>query len=215
MGSKRKQVRHQRYGASRPYQTRPTLPVITVVCDDTKTAAAYFTELKREVKAKVTVNVEPAPRCGASADDVLRHAARFAESLRPTQSGDSTWVLLDMEAEAYRQDQALQVKEQAALRPVAVLLSNPCFEVRTLAHLVDTGEAFKGCAAVVARIKAEWKKKLGVDFGNKKSQADYAKLMPLRGEAVIIARKRSPDRDGSWTEVFHVVEAVTRLHTGT
>jgi hypothetical protein len=215
MGSKHKNMGHKRYGASRPYQTRPTLPVVTVVCDDTKTSVAYFTELKREVKAKVTVNVVPAPRCGASPDDVIKHAVGVVESIDPTQADDSTWILLDMEAERYKQDQAQQAKKQAAENKVTVLLSNPCFEVWTLAHLVDTGEAFNDCAAVVTRVKAEWKKKFGDGFGKKKGQADYAKLMTFRNEAVRNANKRNSNRDGSWTEVFQVVEAIMSLFTGT
>jgi len=211
MGSKHKNVSHKRYGASRPYQTRPTLPVVTVVCDDTRTAVAYFTELKGQVKAQVTVKVERARRCGASADYVLKDAVGLAKALDPSQKNDSTWVLLDMEAEGYRQAQAQQAQKSAAGKGVYVLLSKPCYEVWTLAHLIDTGEAFNNCAAVVDRIKTEWEKKFRTGFGSKKGQADYGKLMPLRDTAVQNAKRRSRERDPSWTEVFKVVEAIASL----
>jgi len=213
MGSKHKNVSHRRYGASRPYHTRPTLPVVTVVCDDTRTAVAYFTELKREVKAKVTVNVKPAPRCGATSDDVRAHAVKLAKSREreETETNDSTWVLLDLETEGNRQAQAQQAQKSGAGKGVHVLLSKPCYEVWTLAHLIDTGEAFNNCAAVVDRIKTEWKKKFRTGFGSKKGQADYGKLMPLRDTAVQNAKRRSPERDPSWTEVFKVVEAIASL----
>jgi hypothetical protein len=181
------------------------------VCDDTKTAVKYFTELKREVKAKVTLKVEPAPHCGASPDDVLELANELVRSLTPKENGDSIWVLLDTEVEGYKQVRARQAKEGADGSKVQVLLSKPCYEVWTLAHLTDTGEAFNDCSAVVARMRTEWKKAFGVAFGNKKGQADYAKLMPLRTAAVKNARKRNPSQDPSWTEVYRAVEAIMSL----
>jgi hypothetical protein len=60
-------------------------------------------------------------------------------------------------------------------------------------------------------VKAEWKRMFGVDFGDKKAQADYSKLMALRGEAIRNAKKRDPNRDGSWTEVHRVAEEIERL----
>jgi hypothetical protein len=210
MGSGHKNTNPQRYGR-RPFQTRSTLPIVTVVCDDTKTAVAYFNEFKRQVKARITVKVEPAPRCGASPDDVLKVATELARTLAPKEEGDSIWTLLDTEAEEYKQEHAHRAKRRADETLVHVLLSKPCYEVWTLAHFIDTGEAFSDCNAVVARVKAEWKKRFGTGFGSKKGQADYAKLMPLRTEAVKNAKKRAPDRDSSWTEVHKVVEAILAL----
>lgn len=213
MGSRYSNSMHQRYGG-RPSQTRPPLPVVMVVCDDTKTAVAYFNELQREVKAKVTVRVVPARRCGATPEEVLRTAHEIAKTFvsREKVRGDSIWALLDTEAEEYKQKQAEQAKQQAGGSRVQVLLSKPCYEVWTLAHLIDTGETFNDCNAVGARIKAEWKKMFGIGFGNKKSQADYTKLMPLRAEAVKNARKRVLSRDPSWTEVYKAVEAILSLY---
>lgn len=209
MGSRHKSGR-QRYGG-RPIQIRPTLPIVTIVCDDTKTAVAYFAEIKREVKATVTVRVEAAPRCGASPDVVLQHARLLAKSLKPKQKGDSFWVLLDTEAEEHKQTQASNAKQRSKGSPIQVLLSRPCYEVWTLAHFVATGQAFADCNAVVARMRTEWERKFNAPFGSKKAQADYAKLMPLRAEAVRNAKKRNPDVDASWTEVYLAVEAISWL----
>jgi hypothetical protein len=210
MGSKRNSGC---YG-SRPFGTRSALPVVIVACDDTKTAVAYFTEFKREVKATVTVRIEPAPCCGASPVGVLSRAAKLALDLKPEEDGDSIWVLLDTESESHKQTQTQKTKHQAHGGRVQVLLSKPCYEVWTLAHFVDTGETFADCSAVLTRVKEEWKKKFRSSFANKKAQADYGKLMPLRHEAVKNARKRDPGRDPSWTEIYKVVEAIHKLCEG-
>lgn len=210
MGSGHKKSNHLQYG-ERPFQTRRALPVVTVVCDDTKTAVAYFNELKRVVKKSVTVRVEPAPRCGASPNDVVKLATKFARTLAPKEKGDSVWALVDTEVEQHKQDQAQQAKRQAAGRQVEVLLSRPCYDVWTLAHFIDTGEAFNDCNAVLTRIKVEWKRIFKSEHGNKKGQADYAKLMPLRFKAVENAKKRAPEKDMSWTDVYKAVEAIDLL----
>jgi hypothetical protein len=216
MSAGRKNQQQRRYGR-RPFATRTPLPVVTVVCDDTKTAVAYFTEWKREVKATITVKVEPSPCCGATPNDLVEHALKFVPSPDPQDDerveGDSTWLLLDTESEEYKQEQAQDAKRQADERQIHVLLSKPCYEVWTLAHFIDTGEAFQDCKSVLTRLKTEWKKKFGIEFGAKKGQADYSKLIPLQSEAVKNAKNRAPDRDQSWTEVYKIIEAIEALRT--
>lgn len=203
-----------RFGLSRPRETRATLPIVVVVCDDAKTAVAYFNELKREVKEKVTVQVVSAPCDGASADDVVSLAIKWADGLMSSQFHDPedvkelVWALIDLEGESDRQTQAYRAKEKAGTKSVSVALSKPCFEVWTLAHLVETGEAFANCAAVVERVKREWKRTFDADFPKKKAQAPYSKLMELRDQAVRRAKKRNTNTDPSWTEVYQVVEAI-------
>jgi hypothetical protein len=68
-------IDRSRYGSRRTCM-RPPLPVIVVVCDDTRTAVAYFGVLKRRVKEKLTLRVEPKPHDRASADEVVAHAHR-------------------------------------------------------------------------------------------------------------------------------------------
>ena len=50
-----------RYGARRTTGTRSILPIIEVVCDDTRTAVAYFNLLKKEVAEErgPPLNTEP------------------------------------------------------------------------------------------------------------------------------------------------------------
>jgi hypothetical protein len=206
--------RSDRFGLSRPRRIRPTLPIVVVVCDDARTAVAYFTELKREVKEKVTLQVVPAPCDGATPDDVVSLAIKWGTELSseahhdPEDAKELVWALIDLEVEAQRQAQAHQAKKKAQQAGVSVALSMPCFEVWTLAHLIDTGEHFMDCDAVLARIRKEWKKRFNADFGRQKAQADYSKLMEHRDEAVRRARMRSAGTDQSWTEVYQVVEAV-------
>ena len=215
MVSKGKRRRHVQYGPSRPPRIRPARPVVTVVCDDTKTAVAYFSEIKREVKASVTVMVIPAPCSGATAEGVLARAIVLTRSNKPRGKWDSTWVLLDMEGKPQKQAEAQAAQNRGERLGVRVLLSKPCYEVWMLAHLADTGESFNDCGAVLRKIEIEWKKRFDKDFGPKKGQADYSKLMDLRETALRNAKRRRPDSDGSWTEVFEAVEAILSLFQAT
>ena len=204
---------NRRYKLSRPQGSRMTLPVIVLVCDDSVTAVAYFTELKREVKSKVTLQVCPAPCHGATPSDVIDLAAKKADLLQkfrdPDDRAEQVWVLIDLEAQHHTQVQANQAKHNGEAKGLGVALSMPCFEVWTLAHLIDTGQAFADCHAVVDRIRQEWRKTFGKDFPSKKAQADYSVLMPLRHTASHRASHRNASTDQSWTEVYKVIEAVT------
>ncbi len=203
-----------RYGSRRQTGYRSVLPVVVLVCDDAKTAVAYFQEMRREFKAKVTLKIVPAPCSGATADDVVKAAITERLALGPDSSvaasepQDEVWALLDLEVQSELRNLANAAKLKAEDNSVRVALSDPCFEIWTLAHLTDTGTAFANCAAVVAEIKKEWKKEFGTDFGQKKAQADYSKLMPLRGLAISRCRPRHERKDPSWTEVYKVVESI-------
>ena len=197
---------------TRPAPTRKPLPVVVVVCDDSRTAVAYFTELKREVKHNVTVMVVKAPCHGAAADSVIALAKSQAAELdrdRDDADSNTVWALIDLEREPERQDSAAKAKANET--EVQIALSKPCFEVWTLAHFVDTGAAFKDCKAVLAAVKSEWQKGLGSAFGKQKAQADYSKLMPLRAKAVERCKQHWQRNDPSWTEVHRVVESIHTL----
>lgn len=206
-----------RYGSSRQVGIRPTRPVVIVVCDDAQTAVKYFYEIKREVKDGVTVEVVPAPCHGASADKVLQLAIEHRKALREEKSHarqdkDLVWALIDLEAEPHKQSQAREAQGEGTRKGVNVALSMPCFEVWTLAHFVDTGEAFQNCAAVLDRLKTEWAKRFNTEL--RKAQADYSKLMQYRGQAVQWSKRRKARKDQSWTEVYKVVEAIESLASG-
>jgi hypothetical protein len=190
-----------RYGAHRHLANRQVLPVITVVCDDTKTAVAYFGILKHEVKTRRTVLVFPAPHCGADAGTVFA----FAKAKRPQTSepNDKVFVIIDMDTNPNID----ALRNKGVSDQILVLASLPCYEIWTLAHLEDTGEAFQDCRAVLERIRQRWKERFGHEFGSK-AQADYAKLMSLRSDALERCRQRSLSNNQSWTEVWKAVEAI-------
>ena len=163
-----------RYQLSRRSQVRNPLPVVVVVCDDRKTAVAYFEAFKREIKSRVALEIVKAPHHGATPDAIVSEAIKRREALEDTTSKDDTesrsavWALIDLEAEPTRQTQSREARQKAEQHNVKVALSKPCFEVWVLAHLADTGEEFQDCNAVVKRVRVEWKSTFGNEFPNKK-----------------------------------------------
>src|SRR5437016_5469446 len=109
-----------RYGTRRRVQTRPVLPVVVVVCDDTRTAVAYFTALKHAVKDRRVVNVYPAPRAGATARDVVAFAT--SKVPRDREADDHVFVIVDLDTTP----DELGLRREAATSAVTVLFSNPC-----------------------------------------------------------------------------------------
>ncbi len=203
-------MRNDRYVIRPRTAYRAILPIIVVVCDDTKTAVAYFNEMKRDFKSTVTLKIIPAPCTGATAEDVVQKAMEARASLQSDDDNgaDEVWVLLDLESGEERQARANNAKQKAENEDIRVARSNPCFEIWILAHLVDTGRAFRGCEAVLDEVKQEWSKAFKSDFGAKKAQADYSKLMPLRADAIRRCKTRNPQNTPSWTEVYRVVESI-------
>lgn len=201
----------RRFG-TRPAGIRPTLPVVTVVCDDQRTAVAYFQCLKQRIKQKLTLNVVRKPHPAASTDEVVDRAVNELRSLQEVQSHDEedqtiVWALIDTEADAATQDAAQRAKEKAEKVSVRVALSNPCYEIWTLLHLVDTGELFQNCKAVVDRLKQAWQKEFGESF-DRKAEADCSKIIEIRTTAAARARKHQENNDPSWTEVYRVIEDI-------
>ena len=188
---------NNRYGARRTTGTRPVLPIIEVVCDDTRTAVAYFNLLKQEVGGKKVIKIVPAPSDGASADEVIE----LANS--PSDAGDETFALIDSDTNP----NVSGAREKANAKGVTLLVSKPCFEIWTLAHLQDTGEAFLDCNAVLTRLKQKWKDAFGSDLG-RKAQARYEKLRASRHLAIERCKHRNPEANPSWTEVWRAVEAI-------
>lgn len=172
----RKRNRHLRgYGRAR----RPAARIV-IVCDDTKTAPNYFAALKAHILGKVPVppvniDIRKAPRHGTSLRDLIAHAETFSREIRASD-GDSLWVLIDLEQLPDEPAEVKTLRGDKAPKRVRPAVSKPCFEVRTLHHLVDTGKAFRDCSEVNQELRRAWKKKFACEFGNKKAQADYAKI---------------------------------------
>ncbi len=199
------------YG-SRPTRTRSPLPVVVVVCDDTRTAPAYFNELKGLVKSKLTLKVVPKPRDQASAKDVVECAIAELEELRRPGTRDeedrqSVWALIDLEANSAQQKAARAAQSRGQASGVKIALSQPCYELWTLLHLVDTGQAFADCNAVLARLQQEWHKLFRQPFPHK-AQADYSKIIQDRLSAARRARTHHQNGDPSWTEIYRLIDEI-------
>jgi len=191
-----------------------------VVCDDARTAVSYFDLLKRLIKGKLTLTVVPKPHCRASAKEVVEVAKKKLNSLQQARSHDeeadrnSVWALIDLEDTSASQEAARNAKKAGEKLGIQVALSNPCYEVWTLLHLVDTGKTFANCNAVRKSIEHEWLKCFGQEFG-KKAQADYFKIIEDRTKAAARAKKHREAYDGegdpSWTEVYLLSNEIDRL----
>lgn len=190
-----------RYGVSRTVGSRPVLPVVEVLCDDTRTAVAYFKILKQEMSGRKIVKVVPAASHGATAEEVIGLAR--TTSPVPNEPNDACFALIDLDTNPNVQAAATL----ASSNGVILLLSNPCFEVWTLSHLQDTGEMFMDCGAVLGRLKLKWKEAFGSDLGPK-AQARYEKISSLRHVAIERCKRRNPQANLSWTEVWRAVEFI-------
>lgn len=196
--------RNQRYGR-REVGIRDPLPIVTIVCDDSRTAPAYFTALQRSLKQGVTMRVIPHPY---QPQMVLQRAREEVKRQSEEDSRDKVWALIDLEGEASQQQQARDAKKQGEECGVHVALSHPCFEVWTLLHLENTGRSFVDCEAVRRAIDKRWRATFSEPFERKKAQADYTKLISRMDTAVRRARKHHEAGDPSWTEVYLVIEDI-------
>lgn len=165
---------------------RSPLPVVLIACDDGRTAPEYFKALQKEVQKHASLRIvgggfQPGP----TVDRAINEKRRLSRGPM-----DSAWALVDCEC-----DEALAMREKARGKKAGlrVALSSPCYEVWTLLHLEATGSTFIDCNAVIDRLKAKWKQEFHEDFPTShKAQADYSKIMALRGEA-----RRPSGRGGS------------------
>lgn len=207
--SDRRRSRNERYGR-RPVGTRPVLPVIVLVFDDSKTAPAYFNLLKGEIKQYMTLKVISAPPRGWSPDQVVEQAVTERKDL--DEERDAVWAVFDMEHIKVARDNAEQAKVKAETKNVNVARSDPCFEVWTLLHLEDTGKHFKDCEQVIDRIKTLWKTEFGEPF-EQKAHADYSQIMGRRNEAACRAKQhhQKNPKDPSWTEIYKIIDAIESI----
>lgn len=210
----RKSQRESRFGLSRSKPTRKPLPVVVVVCDDAKTAPMYFECLKRELKTSITIKVVPSEN-GGTAQQVLNRAMNEKKKLSQGQeekkqnSDDQVFALVDLEAEDHRKQQAMEAQKSGKAKGIDVALSNPCFEVWTLSHLVDTGRAFQNCKEVTKVVKKEWNATFNHDI-DLKLEIDCQRLLQLRTNAIERAKKHH-QQSQSWTEVYRVLEYIEDL----
>ena len=190
---------------------RPPAPRITIVCDDTRTAPNYFAALKKHLSgshsAPPILNVKRAPRRGIAAPALIDFAGKFTQGLG---KDDSVWVLIDLEASETEPRKVSDLRKRAPDRKSPKpAVSKPCFEVWTLHHLVDTGQKFKDCVEVNRELRKVWKKELKCDFGNKKAEADYSKIVACYATAAGRSRSQK-DHGQSHSEVYLIIEEIRR-----
>lgn len=202
--SRSSRLEQARFRLARPARIRDPLPVIVVVCDDAVAAPNYFQEISRKLKAHVTLRVEHSRRNQTSSREVAGRAiAKLRELKRASSTDDRTsvWALIDLEADHSRQQLACAAKAMGKKAGVRVALSLPCFEVWTLLHFEDTGEAFLNCKSVAARIKQH------VEAFDKVA-VDYSRIVEDRRKASVRARLHHERNDPSWTEIYLVIDEI-------
>lgn len=213
--------RRESYRRRRP-PFRNSRPIVVVMCDDTKTAPAYFTELAKHLRSKVTLKAQRKSASWDTHDEIIEDAARSLADLQEDNSSEardnqSVWVVIDTEGDEKRQAIAASAKERGERQGLSVARSKPCFELWTLLHLMNTGSLFYNCDAVNAQLQAEWFRQFKQEMG-KKAQADFSKIIPVSApfdrvrQAAMWARAHhdKPEPDPSWTELYLLIEEVMR-----
>lgn len=212
--SRDKAASRSKYAARRT-EFRDPLPIVVVVCDDSRTAVKYFQLLKREYKDTVTIHALPGNRHGSDPRSVLSCAKSALSELKTAEDSrdrQSVWVLIDLEHDPKTRASAYEAKKSADI--VQVALSEPCFELWTLSHLESTGSLYQTCQEVIQRLRAAWKAAFHEEFPGNKAQADYDKIVARRADAVANARSQHLNNAPSWTEVYLVIEDIERLASG-
>lgn len=199
-----------RFGARRPQAIRDPLPIVLIVCDDSRTAPAYFTEIRTQLKELCTLKPVPVPK---EPEAVLEAACKHKDDLSDEGIGATVWALIDLEMKPNSAGVAASLAEKAKKCGVELVLSQPCFEVWVLAHFLSTGQMFASCDAVVHELKKRWKSAFGQEFPPKKAQADYRKLLDRLQDAISNAKIHDCSKSQSWTEVWRVLVHLSSFHT--
>lgn len=206
LAKNRKKPRHDRYGSKRkPF--RDPLPVVVIVCDDSTVAPAYFNELKKVVKQKLTVQVDKASCSESSPEQVVLKAEQHLGALDDPNDRQSVWVLFDREGSDKQQDAADRITKNAVDVGIKVAVSHPCYDLWTLLHFEDTGSYFENCKKVVDRLIVQYNNRFETKV-DRKTEIAYEKLIDDRLEASARAKRHHEAGDQSWTEVYKVIEEI-------
>ena len=141
---------------------------IILACEGTKTEPGYFTELVREERIDIAVNVIIAPHRGTAPVSVVEAAIEERQKLKHNkrwQPRDEVWAIYDGEEHrAANAENWHRAIDMAHGNNVNLAVSNPCFELWFLLH-------FEDCYAAVDRV--EVRRRL------KKHIAEYDKSLPV------------------------------------
>jgi hypothetical protein len=130
---------------------------ILIMCEDGKSAPAYFNSLRQKLNL-TTVEVQVVG-CGCDPNGVVERAKlirserkRVAEHSVSTSEYDEVWCVFDRETPGDRPefDSAIQHANEARLR---LAPSNPCFEYWILLHFEQTTAPFHNCFELLKRLK--------------------------------------------------------------
>lgn len=199
-----------RYNARRPSAVRDTLPIVVVVCDDSKSAPNYFAELQQTLRKFCTIRVVAVPKDDSTVMDV---AILKRSDLTDGGADATVWALIDLEMRPDSTERAHALRERAVRDDIRLVLSQPCFEVWILLHFKATGQHFLNCKAVIRELRKCWKGAFETVFPDKKAQADYRKLGHFVEPAIRHARESLSRQNQSWTEVWKVVHHALSTHS--
>jgi len=190
-----------RYGAKRSVGGRSPIAFVYVVCDDRKTASKYFEKAITFKLGERQLKALPADSHGKTGEAVIEQASRRKDE---ADERDIVWALVDLEMKPNSKTLKQKFSRQAKKAKVKLALSQPCFEVWILSHLVYTGQSFANCGAVLSAVKNQWKAAFGHEFPDNKAHADYQKLSDQVHNAVANARKQNPQKAQSWTDIWRI-----------
>ena len=207
----KRQPRPDRFGTRRTNVRRP-LPRMIIVTDDSENAPRYFACLHRHVSSHVVIKAVPV---GKGPDHVLLEARAQQEQLSDEQGAsddtqDMVWMLLDMEHTEDRREAANRVAEIGRAKGIKVALSDPCFELWILLHLVNTGRMFNTCKDVWHDLQKQWEAKFK-SRPDSKASLDYQRIIGDRGTAAKRAEQQHKSGGRSYTEIYRLIGEIERL----
>lgn len=171
------------------------LPTVLIATNGKSTEPAYFRELKREpwVRAgRTTVKF-----FGGSPADLVKAAA----GLRDRDDYDEAWAVCDVD-----DYDTTAAADDAAVRDVRLIWSNPCFEVWLILHQADCTTYFENAAKAGERLRAvlgSWDK-TSLDFAVFRAGVDDA---VRRAKALAQPPKANPS-----TAVWQLVEMLRQQY---
>jgi len=182
---------------------------LLIVCEDSKSAPAYFNSLRQKLRLS-TVEITVDSGTSSDPDSVVRTALKRCDETNTEARNslymsefDEVWCAFDRETPGSRpQFQSIvQFAKDSGLR---LAVSNPCFEFWTLLHFEHTTRSFKDCSEVVAHLKRKHLasyRKGGDNFASVEARIEEAIERAMR-----ILRSRFEEFPLPCTYVHHLVK---------
>jgi hypothetical protein len=181
---------------------------ILIVGEGAQSEPNYFGGLRTQDRVRdwCALTVEAGP--GFNPLAIVEHAARKRDSKRDTF--DETLCVLDVE-EASKAESLRAAKVLASREEIALVLSNPCFEVWLLSHFVRSHRAYLNAAQVEEVLSVHWQQQFGYAY-SKKDPRVFNRLLPHLPVAVENAAAcRSFHEHGEQIELCNSSTAIDTL----